>query len=87
MNKDIKLKFEDPVKELEAFKKYIKKHDCPKINLDLSALNIFDAMRFIVVSSAYHYQKYPAGKLKYKVASEDTKNLVINFKTTNFELI
>lgn len=71
----------------EKFKKFIEKQKCADIVVDLSNINIFDALKFIVISSAYHYQKFPSGKLKCHVASEDVKTLVSSFCTPNLELV
>ena len=71
----------------EQFKEYVKKHNCPEIFVDLSNLNIIDAMKFILLSSAYHYSKYPFGKLKCHVASDDLKDYIRTFTTSNLELV
>lgn len=80
-------KFENSTNSLDKFKKFVKNHDCPELILDLSTLNIFDAVKFVLLSSAYHYQKYPSGKLKYLVKSDDIKNLVLDFAVTNLEFV
>ncbi len=85
MKQNLNLKFNNSSVELEKFKKYIKTHECPIVNIDLSSLNIFEAAKFISLSSVYHYQKYPNGKLNYSVASNDIKSLVCNL-FMNFEL-
>ena len=54
-------KFDNSANSLDKFKKFIKNHDCPELTLNLSSLNIFDATKFVLLSSAYHYQKYPSG--------------------------
>ena len=87
MRQDKNFKFDNSANILEKFKRYVKTHDCPEVTLDLSSLNIFDAVKFVVLSSAYHYTKYPSGKLKYHVPSEEVKELISNFSTTNLELV
>ena len=72
---------------LENIQKYINKFDCPEMILDLSKLNILDAAKVMVLSSAYHYKKYPEGKLKCRVRSDSVKHLVSNFSTINLEVI
>lgn len=71
----------------EQFKNYVKKHHCPEIFVDLSTMNVIDAMKFILLSSAYHYSKYPFGKFRCHVASEDIKNYIKMFTTANLELV
>ena len=68
-------------------KNYIKKYDCPVITIDLSALNIFEASKIILLSSAYHYSKYPDGKLKCHVASESIMSLIAGFQVKNLEIV
>ncbi len=71
----------------EQFKKYVNKNNCPEIFVDLSSFNIIDAMKFILFSSAYHYSKYPFGKFKCHVASDDIKDYIKIFTTANLELV
>lgn len=80
-------KFDNSANSLDKFKKFIKSHDCPELTLNLSSLNIFDATKFVLLSSAYHYQKYPSGKIKYQVESDDIKNLILDFAGTNLEFV
>ena len=72
---------------LENIQKYINKFDCPQMTLDLSKLNILDATKVMVLSSAYHYKKYPEGKLKCRVQSDCVKNFISDFSTINLEVI
>ncbi len=87
MRQDLNFKFDSSKNIMEKFKRYVKTHDCPEVTLDLSSLNIFDAVKFAVLSSAYHYRKYPSGKLKYHVPSEEIRELISNFSATNLELV
>lgn len=80
-------KCDNSINSLDKFKRFVKSHDCPELILDLSTYNIFDAVKFVLLSSAYHYQKYPSGKLKYQVNSDDVKNLVLDFSVKNLEFI
>ena len=80
-------KCDNSINTLDKFKKFIKNHDCPDLTLNLSSLNILDAVKFVLLSSAYHYQKYPSGKIRYQVGSDDTKNLILDFAGTNLEFV
>lgn len=80
-------KFDNSLNIAEKFKKYVDKCNSSDIVVDLSDLNVFDAMKFIVLSSAYHYQKYPTGKMKCRVASDDIKSFASSFCTSNLELV
>jgi len=80
-------RFENPQNGMERFKRYINKNNCPEITLDLSGLNIIDALKIVVLSSTYHYRKYPEGKLKCRTNSTDIKNFVSGFEVKNLELL
>ena len=71
----------------EQIKKYINNFECPEMTLDLSKLNILDAAKVMMLSSAYHYKKYPEGKVKCRVASDSVTGLVSSFITKNLEVI
>lgn len=77
----------DSEQVLCRIKNYVNKFDCPEIILDLTKLNILEATKVIVLSSTYHYKKYPSGKIKCKVQSDNIKNLVSAFVTDNLEVI
>ena len=72
---------------LDDVKKYINKFDCPEMTLDLSRLNILEAAKVMMLSSAYHYKKYPEGKIKCRVGSNNVTGLVSSFMTKNLEVI
>ena len=55
--------------------------------MDLSDLNIFDTLKFMVLCSACHYKKYPEGKLKCYISSDDIKSFISTFTTGNLELV
>lgn len=64
MRQNYYLKFENSKNQIDKFKKFVEKHDCSNITVDFSSLNIFEALKYLVLLSAYHFQKYPSGKLK-----------------------
>lgn len=74
-------------KILENIQKYINKFDCPEMNIDLSKLNILDAAKVMVLTSAYHYKKYPEGKLKCRIQSDCVRNFVSGFEAVNLEVL
>ncbi len=85
--KYLSFNFSNSAKILERVKSYIKKYDCPEITLDLSSLNIFEASKVMVVSSVYHSQKYPKGKLKCHVASQNIINFIAGLPVKNLEIV
>ncbi len=80
-------KFEKNGKELEDFKSFVKKNNCKSLRVDLSDLNIFDAIKYALLSSAYLFQNSPSGKLELVNYSGDIKNLISNFSLTNVEFV
>ena len=79
----INLTFDDS----EDFKNYLSNSDDKDFALDINSLNIFESLRFMVLSSAYFYQKYPEEKLKFKIKSNDIKSLISEFGIKNLEFI
>jgi len=73
--------------DISSFRNYINETKTKDFAIDLSNHNIFDSLRFLVLSSAYFYQKYPEDKLKCKVKSEDIKQLTSSFAVNNLEFI
>ena len=79
MKKEHCFKFENSDQDIKDFINYIKENKCKDIILDLSCLSFFDALKFAALSSAYHFQEYPNGKLSYKNSTEDFEMLVSEF--------
>ena len=55
--------------------------------LDVTSMNIFDSVRCLVLSSIYFQQKKPDKKLKCRTNSNDTENLLADFKICNLEFV
>lgn len=87
MKRYLDYKIDNSTFNIEKFKKFVNTHYCPDLTLDLSELNIFDTVKFLVLSSAYHYSKYPEGKLKCHITSADVKIFISTFTTDNLELV
>lgn len=87
MRKNFDYKVENNSFKIEKFSKYINTHNCPVLTMDLSDLNIFDTLKFMVLCSACHYKKYPEGKLKCYICSDDIKSFISTFTTGNLELV
>lgn len=71
----------------EDFKNYINTTNERDFALDVTSMNIFDSLKFMVMSSAYFYQKYPDEKLKCKINSNDIKSLISSFEVKNLEFV
>ncbi len=87
MKRNYCFKFENSKGQIDKFKKYVEKHDCRLITVDFSSLNIFDAMKFAVLSSAYHFQKFPNGKLKCIGLCSDFSAFSDDFFIKNLEFV
>lgn len=74
------------IRNINCYKEYIDKYG-ENFSADLSSMNVFDSLKFAVLSSAYFYQKFPESTLKCKVNSADLKNLVTSFKVQNLEFV
>lgn len=75
------LKFDN----ITTFRNYLKNSKDGNFLLDISSMNLFDSLKFLVLSSIYFYQKFPEMKLKCRVQSEDVKSLAKTFKVQNLE--
>ena len=73
--------------DAEGFKNYLRSTKSDDFALDTTNMNIFDSLKFMVLSSAYFYQKYPNSKLKCKIKSDDIKSLIVNFDIKNLEFV
>lgn len=71
--------------DIDEFKKCIDERE--DFYVDLTSLNIFDSMKFLVVSSAYLLTKFPDEKLKCKVVCDDIKTMAETFQIQNFEFV
>lgn len=76
------LKFTDA----KIFKEYIDKHQ-EDFSLDLTSMNFFDCIQFLVLSSVYYSQKRPDRKLKCKISSNEIISIVSDFRVQNLEFI
>lgn len=79
------IKFVD--NDIEKFREYIDNSNCSEFSIDISSMNLFNSLKFMVLSSAYFYQKFPHKKLKCHAPSDDIKNLISSFKVKNLEFI
>ena len=73
--------------DINGFKDYINSGCCEDFAIDMSNRNIFESLKFIVLSSAYYYQKHPENKLKCVVDSEDIKTLASSLEIKNLEFV
>ena len=71
---------------ISDFKKYIDSSKKTDFSLDITGMNIFDGLKFTVLSSEYFYRKHPAEKLKCKI-SNDMKSLISSFNVSNLEFV
>lgn len=67
-------------------KDFISKNHCPFLNIDISGLNMIDALKVCVLSSTFHFSKYANGKIKWFVKDERTKEQIELLKLDNVEI-
>lgn len=77
----------NPEKAVQEIKKHLKKSEIREIELDLSAMNILDAVKVLVLTSSYLYKKSPEEKLKFRFVSPDIENILSSFSLTNLEMV
>lgn len=57
-------------------KDYISRNNCKNLSIDISSLNMIDAIKVCVLSSTFHFAKYPDGKIKWLVRDENIKTQI-----------
>lgn len=72
---------------VESTKNYINSHHCPKLSMDVSHLNIIEASKVAILCSTYHWAKYPDGKISWKIASKEVKDIIKPLNLGNIRLI
>ena len=78
--------FADSQTIIADVKDYIRKYECPELRIELQNLNIIDAAKVLIMTSTYHNNKYPDGKLICKTQSA-IKNFISHTPTKNLEFI
>ena len=58
---------------IDSVNKRIKKSNCEFMSVDISFLNVMDAMRVSTLCSTNHYVKYPNGKINWYVSSPEVE--------------
>ncbi len=81
------MKTMDAQKFVNGIKKKIAATDCPRLNLNLSDFTLMEAAKVLTMTSTYHFNKYPKGKLKCQVRDQQTKTILSGFKLKNLELV
>ncbi len=66
-----------------SVKRYIEENDCPELTMDISNLNIIDASKVTILSSTYHWAKYPHGHICLQTSSDEVKELVSSLNPGN----
>lgn len=77
------LKFKN-IKDIKNIVDATFKSDAP---IDFSSMNMFESLKYAVLSSEYYYMEHPNKKLKCKLPSDDVKNLISSFKLQNLEFV
>ena len=67
-------------------KHYITYNDCKFLSIDISKLNLIDAVKMCILSSTFHYSKYCNGKIKWIVKDEITKEQIELLSLDNTEV-
>lgn len=67
-------------------KDYISRNECRLLSIDISGLNMIDAMKVCVLASTFHYAKYCGGRIKWFVRDENIKNQIEMLRLDNTEV-
>ncbi len=78
---------ENVIEAVNEAKDFISRYDCPNLSIDVSGLNMMDALKVCVLSSTYHYAKYcKSGKVKWFVKDSLIKEQIEMLKLDNVEI-
>ncbi len=69
--------------EINKLRDFILEEDCPSLVVDIANLSIFDATKVCVVSSTYHFAKYPEGNILWFVAEAEARQVISSLKLKN----
>lgn len=78
---------DDAKKFINRIKRKINDSDCPRLDLNLSNFSLIEAAKVLTLTSTYHFNKYPKGKLKCQVKDSGTKTVLLSFNLKNLELV
>ncbi len=62
-----------PETVIESFNNCINKSNSQNMSVDISFLNVMDAIRVSTLCAASHYVKYPDGKINWYVSSPEVE--------------
>ncbi len=78
---------DDAKKFINRIKRKINDSDCPRLDLNLSNFPLIEAAKVLTLTSTYHFNKYPKGKLKCQVRDIQMKKVLSEFNLRNLELV
>lgn len=77
----------NPNLAVKEVRKIIAKSEISDIAIDLSDMNVIDAVKVLVMTSSYLYKKQPDEKLKFKFSSGDINNIISVLALKNLEFV
>ncbi len=76
----------DVFEAVNEAKDYIANNDCPFLSIDISGLNVIDALKVCVLASTYHFAKYCSGRIRWFVKDRKIKDQIEMLKLDNIEI-
>ncbi len=73
---------------IDEINRHIQKQNVDNLNVDISSLNMIDALKVSVGCSTAHFVKYPFGKIRWFVKDIQTRNLIktLSLKTVEISI-
>lgn len=84
-SKVLRINSTEPADAVNLINKYIDKHSCKNMSVDISFMNILDACHVSTLCSTKHYIKYPDGKINWQISSELVKEFNASLELGNAE--
>jgi len=69
---------------IDSLNIHISRHDCEKLSIDISILNLLEATKVGAICSTHRFAKYPFGCIEWIVKDIETKNMLktLSMRTT-----
>ncbi len=77
----------NPNLAVQEVRKILSKSEISDLAIDLSGMNVLDAVKVLALTSSYLYKKQPEEKLKFRFHSNDIQNFLTVFSMNNLVMV
>lgn len=73
----------DVFEVVEKIKSFILSQECPFLVIDISKMNLIDSSKICILSSTFHFSRYPEGNIAWIVNDIETQHMIRYLKLKN----